>query len=244
MSASKNGTGMKILWIPGRKRHDRKGIYKPTNKEVNKNYIQQRKNEMWTIGGASEQRKLINISVHDEASGSTVAVSAATHIIDPLCIAAGVSATNCAVKDHPSDDKANLDENSIEQEKIVDKDILKNGELNGDAKACNTDNIDIEDHAYHNAGTIRFRNKKTGSNHTDLDSIEHLEFDEDDVKKHDIDDDIDSVSMQRMRSANVPSRRRRHAKKKNKEFENENKKEEKIVDCLYYGLMCCECTIS
>jgi len=32
MSTSKNGTGMKILWIPGRKRHDRKGIYKPTNK--------------------------------------------------------------------------------------------------------------------------------------------------------------------------------------------------------------------
>lgn len=137
---------------------------------------------------------LITRSVHDEASGSTVAVSAATHIVDPLCIAAGVSASACAVKDHPSDDKANLDENSIEQEKIVEKDILKNGELNGDAKACNTDNIDIEDHAYHNAGTIRFRNKKTGSNHTDLDSIEHLEFDEDDGKKHDImDDDIDSV---------------------------------------------------
>lgn len=52
------------------------------------------------------------------------------------------------------------------------------------------------------------------------------------------------VSMQRMRSANVTGRRRRHAKKKNKEFESEKKKEEKLVDCLYYGLMCCECTIS
>lgn len=50
--------------------------------------------------------------------------------------------------------------------------------------------------------------------------------------------------MQRMRSANVSGRRRRHAKKKNKEFESEKKKEEKLVDCLYYGLMCCECTIS
>lgn len=30
--ASRNGSGMKILWIPGRKRHDKKGIYKPTNK--------------------------------------------------------------------------------------------------------------------------------------------------------------------------------------------------------------------
>lgn len=32
MASSRNGSGMKILWIPGRKRHDRKGIYKPTNK--------------------------------------------------------------------------------------------------------------------------------------------------------------------------------------------------------------------
>lgn len=138
--------------------------------------------------------------MHDEASGSTVCtVATATHIVDPLCLAAGGACAANAIKDHPSDDKANLDENSAEKEKIVDKDIiLKNGEVNGDAKACNTDNIDIEDHAYHNAGTIRFRNnKKTGSNNTDLDSIEHLEFDdEDDIKKNDImDDDIDSVCI-------------------------------------------------
>lgn len=35
MSSSRNGgSGMKILWIPGRKRHDRKGVYKPTNKVI------------------------------------------------------------------------------------------------------------------------------------------------------------------------------------------------------------------
>lgn len=34
MASSRNGSGMKILWIPGRKRHDRKGIYKPTNKVI------------------------------------------------------------------------------------------------------------------------------------------------------------------------------------------------------------------
>lgn len=246
MASSRNGSGMKILWIPGRKRHDRKGIYKPTNKEVNKNYIQQRKNEMWTLGGSHEQRKLINISVHDEAGGSTICnIATGTHIVDPLCLAAGSAAAANAIKDNQSDDKANLDENSTEKEKIVDKDILKNGEMNGDAKACNTDNIDIEDHAYHNSGTIRFKNKKTGSNNTDLDSIEHLDFDEEEGKKKDfIDDDIDSVSMQRMRSANTSSYRRRKAKKKNKKIENEKKKGEKIVDCLYVGLMCCECTIS
>lgn len=140
--------------------------------------------------------------MHDDASSSGAAISSiatqATHIVDPLCLAAGAATTaaacnNQAVKDNPSDDNANLDENSTDKEKIVDKEILKNGDLS----PGNTDNIDIdaEDQAYHNAGTIRFRNKKTGSNNTDLDSIEHLDFDEEDGKKNPhIDDDIDSVS--------------------------------------------------
>jgi hypothetical protein len=139
--------------------------------------------------------------VHDDAATSSAVSMAtqATHLVDPLCLAAAGSTAACAIKDSPSDDKnLNLDENSEHKEKIVDKDILKNGELNGDTKACNTDNIDIdaEDQIYHNAGTIRFRNnKKTGSNNTDLDSIEHLDFDEEDGKKNEahLDDDIDSV---------------------------------------------------
>lgn len=110
--------------------------------------------------------------------------------MNPVCLAAGAG-TGAAVKDaNDSDDKLNLDER-CDQEKIVDKEILRNGE----AAACNTDNIDVDldDQVYHNAGTMRYR-KKTGSNNTDLDSIEHLDF-EDDEKKHDgIEDDIDSVS--------------------------------------------------
>ena len=117
----------------------------------------------------------------DLASGSASAVG---NIVNPLSVAAGVAGTGVALKD---DDKLNLDEN---QEKIVDKEFLRNGEA-----ACNTDNIDIDvdDQAYQNAGTMRYR-KKTGSNNTDLDSIEHLDFDEDE-KKHDMEDDIDSVSL-------------------------------------------------
>ncbi|CRK90639.1 CLUMA_CG004341, isoform A [Clunio marinus] len=238
MASSRNGKGMgmKILWIPGKKRHDRKGIYSSTNKEVNKNYLQPKKNQVWSLGG-TEQRKLINIDVNDDiASSSTSAAlsvaSQATHIVNPICIAAGAAGTGAALK---ADDNSNLDENSDDKEKIIDKEILKNGE------ACNTDNIDIEvdDPSYHNAATMRYR-KKTGSNNTDLDSIEHLDF-EDEVKKNEVlEDDIDSVSMQRMKSANVSERRRRSAKKKYKDLEKEKKNEEKIVDCLYLGLMCCD----
>lgn len=138
-----------------------------------------------------------NFRNHDDDFGASSAASAisvatqATHIVNPVCIAAGAVGTSAAVKDANSDDNLNLDERD-DQEKIVDKEILRNGEAN----ACNTDNIDvdIDDPAYHNAGTMRYR-KKTGSNNTDLDSIEHLDF-EDDGKKHVIDDDIDSVSVQ------------------------------------------------
>lgn len=115
-------------------------------------------------------------------------------MVDPLCLAAGASTAVTVLKDNQSDD--NLDENSTDKKKIVDKEILENGELNGDLKACNTDNVDIDaDQSYHNAATLRYRNKKTGSNNTDLDSIEHLDFDDTDAKKSDpqLDDDIDSV---------------------------------------------------
>jgi hypothetical protein len=112
--------------------------------------------------------------------------------VNPLCVAATTAGAGAAIKDINSDHQLNLDEGSVGQEKIVDKEILKNG----DAGGCNTDNIDIdaEMEAYHNAGTMRYR-KKTGSNNTDLDSIEHLDF-EDDEKKHEgLEDDIDSVSI-------------------------------------------------
>jgi hypothetical protein len=125
-------------------------------------------------------------------------------MIDPVCLAAGATVSAAAMKDNPTEE-LNLDENSTDKKKIVDKEIMEghnnSGELsNGDVKACNTDNVDIDvdiDHAYHNAGTMRYRSKKTGSNNTDLDSIEHLDFDEDDGKKNDpnIDDDIDSVTI-------------------------------------------------
>jgi hypothetical protein len=122
----------------------------------------------------------------DIASGSSsVLMSQTAHIVNPLCVAAGAAGTGAALK---NDDSLNLDG---EQEKIVDKEILKNGDA-----PCNTDNIDIdvEDQAYHNAGTMRYR-KKTGSNNTDLDSIEHLDFEEEEKKNELLEDDIDSVRL-------------------------------------------------
>lgn len=46
--------------------------------------------------------------------------------------------------------------------------------------------------------------------------------------------------MHRMRSENVSSRRRLHTKNKLKNLEEVKKKDQKVVDCLYFGLMCCD----
>lgn len=144
-------------------------------------------NSGWTSTRLIININCLNSNVNDDiATSSTAALS-----VNPLCLAAGAAGTGAALKD---DDKLNLDEQCDDQEKIVDKEILKNGE----AGACNTDNIDIDadDQAYHNAGTMRYR-KKTGSNNTDLDSIEHLEFDDESKKNEGLEDDIDSVSISR-----------------------------------------------
>lgn len=173
-----------------------------------------------------------------------------------MCVAAGTAGTGAAIKDIHSDDKLNLDEKLDDQEKIVDKEILKNG----DAVGCNTDNIDIDvdDQLYHNAQTMRYR-KKTGSNNTDLDSIEHLDFEDERKKIDGLEDDIDSVSnsvitsrnfklivfplkvsMQRLRSENVPSRRRRRSRRNLKKLEKEKTGNQKVVDCLAWGMVCCD----
>lgn len=181
--------------------------------------------------------------MHDDigTSGALSVASQASHMVNPLVLASGAAATSAAVK-NTDQDKLNLDEKCDDKEKIVDKEILKNG----DPTACNTDNIDIdvEDQAYHNAGTMRYR-KKTGSNITDLDSIEHLSDDEDKKNESFGDDNIDSVSMTRLRTENVSHRERRSTKKKLKSLEKEKQKDQKVVDCLYLSLMCCDipCTI-
>lgn len=191
------------------------------------------------------------------ASGSSVA----HNLVDPLCAAAGATALkNC--------DNLNLNETNADQEKIVDKEIRG---------PCNNDNVDIdaEDQDYHNAATMRFKSKKRGSNNTDLDSIEHLSDDEsgkkcledemDSVREDEIIDEKSSinslpknwctfkVSMHRMKSERVESRRRRKAikdenkkmQKKLKEKKKDEKSGDKVVDCLYYSLMCADfpCTI-
>lgn len=55
---NKSGTGLKILWIPGRKKHHDKGVYKPTNQNIDHKH-NDRKNEPWSLGGSKAQDDLV-----------------------------------------------------------------------------------------------------------------------------------------------------------------------------------------
>jgi hypothetical protein len=136
----------------------------------------------------------------------------------------------------------------LDFQKITEKEILKPDD------SGNTDNIDIESEqldddknsnsSYHNSATLAIRNRrknKKGSNNSDLDSIEHLEGDD---KEHigGSYDDIDSVSVAMARNKPLPSQKKK--KKKNKQKREPVNKDEKMVSCLYYGLVCCDCSIS
>lgn len=60
MAPGKNqsGSGLRILWIPGRKKHNDKGIYKPTSNSVERKHGE-RKIENWALGGSKAQNEII-----------------------------------------------------------------------------------------------------------------------------------------------------------------------------------------
>lgn len=65
MATSSNG--LRFMWLPGKKKHNRKGQYNTTKTKSKNSYNPyvtagqiQRKNEPWTLGGTRGQRKLLN----------------------------------------------------------------------------------------------------------------------------------------------------------------------------------------
>ncbi|KAL1394533.1 hypothetical protein pipiens_003035 [Culex pipiens pipiens] len=65
-SKGKSSGGLRILWIPGRKKHNRKGVYNPTKSGIPQYQAnQQRKTEPWSLGGTMNHTKIINADLHD-----------------------------------------------------------------------------------------------------------------------------------------------------------------------------------
>lgn len=54
----KSGSGLRILWIPGRKKNHDKGAYKPANFNIEHKHGD-RKNEHWSLGGSKSQEEIV-----------------------------------------------------------------------------------------------------------------------------------------------------------------------------------------
>lgn len=61
MSSSRNsGPGMRVLWIPGKKKQHHKGVYTSTSKEIGQRVGQRHGNQAWNLGGTQHNNKIIN----------------------------------------------------------------------------------------------------------------------------------------------------------------------------------------
>uniref|UniRef100_A0A182SAA5 Uncharacterized protein n=1 Tax=Anopheles maculatus TaxID=74869 RepID=A0A182SAA5_9DIPT len=76
----KKSSNLRILWIPGRKKHNRKGTYNQTKNGLPQTYgMQPRKNESWTLGGTLNHSKIINADLHENnLDVATIVTTAAT----------------------------------------------------------------------------------------------------------------------------------------------------------------------
>ncbi|KAH8303966.1 hypothetical protein KR044_006984 [Drosophila immigrans] len=73
-----SSSGLRMLWIPGRKSHHPKGRYSSTSKNVSYS-PNQKKSEVWTLGGSRAQNELIDLpsptNSDNGASTSSLAMS-------------------------------------------------------------------------------------------------------------------------------------------------------------------------
>lgn len=57
--ANRNKTGLRFLWIPGRKKHNPKGRYEMTYRQPNYSRPQTKPNEPWALGGTNGHSELV-----------------------------------------------------------------------------------------------------------------------------------------------------------------------------------------
>lgn len=54
----KSGSSLRVIWIPGRKKQHDKGVFKPTNLNVEHKHGE-RKNEVWSLGGSKSHDDIL-----------------------------------------------------------------------------------------------------------------------------------------------------------------------------------------
>ncbi|XP_053689803.1 uncharacterized protein LOC128738582 [Sabethes cyaneus] len=299
MSSSKGKTssGLRILWIPGRKKHNRKGVYNPTKNNIPQYHAnQQRKTEPWTMGGTSTHAKIINADLHSNldvgmatatgtmslatiASNKVGETSGSNHLGDPLppappLVGAAASAADNDImcnggeggaqsvelvvlndlngdnnkKDIPSN-------NQFETLELIDEEKdrnYSNAESSSSLLSSNNDSRSAD--FMHNSATLaigesRRRLRRNSYNNSkknsceNIDSIDHINDSDvpDAVKLHPT---ADGTRLDTFRSKKKSYKKQYQPGQKQMDDEEESKKDDKLVTCLYYSLVCWDCSIS
>lgn len=280
---AKSSSSLRILWIPGRKKHNRKGVYNPT-KNILPQYQanQQRKNESWTLGGTINQTKIINEDLHDNLD---VGMATATGAISLASMAANKTGEASSSKTSPTE--LNVDGTatcSTGGTQVVELVVLN--DLNGDISKKDIpssnqfdaleliDECEEKDRNYsnaesassllssnndsrsadnvHNAATLaigearRHRRRDSYNNSKkdsceNLDTIDHIN-DNDAIDAVKIISPVDEPRLDAFRQKKKNKKKNRYDSMENVEVNKD--KDDKLVTCLYYSLVCWDCSIS
>ncbi|XP_062544634.1 uncharacterized protein LOC134211604 isoform X3 [Armigeres subalbatus] len=277
---SKGSSGLRILWIPGRKKHNHKGVYNPTKKGLPQYQAnQQRKNESWTLGGTVNHAKIINEDLHDNLN---VGMASATGAMSLASMAASRTDEASTSKTSPSElnadgpiscstdgEQAELvvlndlngdiskkdipNSNQFDALELIDECEEKDRNYSNAESASSllSSNNDSRSADYvHNAATLaigetRRRRRRNSYNNSkkdsceNLDSIDHIN-DHDGVDAVKIASPLDETRMDAFRQ------QKKKNKKKTRPGEDDDTKDkdDKLVTCLYYSLVCWDCSIS
>ncbi|KAJ6646718.1 hypothetical protein Bhyg_01931 [Pseudolycoriella hygida] len=242
MSNRNNSTGLRFLWIPGKKKNQHKGVYSTTNKGNLHSPHHQKKIEPWSLGGSKSHSELIKSEdIIGESSGLTS--------ILPSSLGA-VGATLA----HSSHTNGNAPTESVELEIEHNlhnaSTLLASDKRNGVRKKTNLvdENLcQIKSYSCDDLPNIPWDNVRDGSANVSI-NLSHLQ-NLDSIERFDDhnSDDVDATKLSYLDLPKVPfhggvggTDEVRHSIKDTKK----NDDEDCTVKCLYYTLMCCECTIS
>ncbi|XP_065077774.1 uncharacterized protein LOC135701000 isoform X2 [Ochlerotatus camptorhynchus] len=287
---AKSSSNLRILWIPGRKKHNRKGVYNPTKGGLPQ-YLpnQQRKIESWTLGGTVNQTKIINAKfyfrdLHDNldvgmatATGAMSLATMAANKTDEAsssktspvelnadgtasCSTGGTQVVELVVLNDLNGDISKKDipsSNQFDTLELIDECEEKdrnysNAESASSLLSSNNDSRSA-DYAHNSAtlaiGEARRHRRRDSYNNSKKDSCENLDTidhinDNDAVDAVKIISPADEPRLDAFRQQKKKKKMKNHSDSREDGELDDKDKEDKLVTCLYYSLVCWDCSIS
>nr|XP_029728696.1 uncharacterized protein LOC109410269 isoform X2 [Aedes albopictus] len=282
---SSSSGGLRILWIPGRKKHNRKGVYNPTKSGLPQYQAnQQRKNDSWTLGGTVNHTKIINAKFYcrDLHDNLDVGMATATGAMSLASMAASKTGEASTSKTSPSELNANEGARTCSTDGSQSVELVVLNDLNGDISKKDIpssnqfdaleliDECEEKDRNYsnaessssllsnndsrsadyvHNAATLamgeaRRRRRRNSYNNSKKDSCENLDTidhinDNDAVDAVRVTSPLDEPRMDAFRQ-----QKKKNKKKPHPGVDDAKDQDDKLVTCLYYSLVCWDCSIS